>query len=66
VALVVPMDFDITRFGAASITATNDFEPVEKPPSYLMRLIRQIETALSPGVDAKRWAYGIADYEIVK
>jgi secreted trypsin-like serine protease len=66
VALVVPMDFDITRFGAASMTAANDFEPVEKPPSYLMRLIRQIETVLSPGADAKRWAYGIGDYEIVK
>jgi hypothetical protein len=37
------MDFDITRFGAASITPANDFEPVEKPPGYLMRLIRQIE-----------------------
>jgi secreted trypsin-like serine protease len=65
-ALVVPVEFDITHFGAASITAASDFEPVEKPPSYLMRLIRQIEAALSAQGDPKRWAYGIADYEIIK
>jgi hypothetical protein len=42
---------------------------VETPPGYLMRLIRQIEVALSAGdarlADPKRWAYGLAEYEIV-
>jgi len=42
----------------------------ETPPGYLMRLIRQIEVALS-GADArladpKRWAYGLAEHEVMK
>lgn len=70
VALVVPMEFDITRFGAGSAAATNAFDPVAKPPSYLMRLIRQLDTALSGGdaklADLKGWAFGVAEYEIAK
>ena len=70
VALLVPTEFDITRFGAGSAAATNAFDPVARPPSYLMRLIRQIDTALSGGdaklADLKSWAYGVAEYEIVK
>jgi secreted trypsin-like serine protease len=70
VALVVPMEFDITRFGAGSAAAKGSFDPVERPPGYLMRLIRQIELALAGSdaklADPKRWAYGMAAYEIVK
>lgn len=70
VALVVPVEFDITRFGAGSAAATGSFEPVETPPGYLMRLIRQIDVALSGSearlADPKRWAHGVAEYEIVR
>jgi hypothetical protein len=73
--LVVPEDFDIKRFAAAPSVVTKGFQPVSEPPSYFMRLIRQIEQALSSsartagGVQAdqlKQWAYGITEYEIVQ
>ena len=53
-----------------SLIAGGVCRAVAKPPSYLMRLIQQIDTALA-GADAKladlqRWAYGVAEYEIVR
>ena len=73
-ALVVPEDFDIKRFAASEVVLTKGFAPVNDPPSYLMRLIRQIETALrqraKTGVgvadELRRWGYAVAEYEIVK
>lgn len=72
-ALVVPEDFDILRFAASPAVLAKGFQPVSEPPSYLMRLIRQIELALSAGTRAgggsepqKHWGYAIADYEIVR
>ena len=45
------------------------FVPVKESPSYLMRLVRQIETALSGSeprlADLKRWGFAVAEYEIV-
>lgn len=73
-ALVMPEDFDIERFAASPPVLTKGFQPVSEPPSYLMRLIRQIEAALSlsarAGGTAKealnRWGYTIVEYEIVR
>jgi secreted trypsin-like serine protease len=73
-ALAVPENFDITRFAAQSEVLAKGFRPVNDPPSYLMRLIRQIETALDAGAgdgaagasDLRRWGYALAEYEIVR
>ena len=68
-AVVVPAEFDIRRFAAGASVVANAFEPIKAPPSYLMRLIRQIETALSSEkaqlADLKQWAYSVIEYEIV-
>jgi secreted trypsin-like serine protease len=73
-ALVVPEDFDIERFIVSPQQITKGFAPVNDPPSYLMRLIRQIETALNArgragatrADELKRWGYAVAAYEIVR
>lgn len=73
-AVVVPEDFEIQRFATATAVLTKGFQPINEPPSYLMRLIRQIETALSlsgdpggaPRDELNRWGYAMAEYEIVR
>jgi len=73
-AVVAPEDFDIERFAADKAVIGKGFQPVLDPPSFLMRIIRQIEVALSRGArsggserdELKRWGYAIASYEIVK
>ena len=73
-ALVVPDDFDIERFIVPPRQIAKGFAPVNDPPSFLMRLIRQVETALTPrgrsgstaADELNRWAYTIAEYEIVR
>lgn len=73
-ALVVPEDFNIERFAADRQTISKGFAPRNDPPSYLMRVIRQVEAALaardksaSPGADGlSRWGYAVAEYEIVR
>jgi hypothetical protein len=73
-AVVAPEDFDIERFAADKALVGKGFQPVIDPPSFLMRIIRQIEVALSRGArsgvsegdELKRWGYAIASYEIVK
>jgi secreted trypsin-like serine protease len=73
-ALVVPEEFEIERFIADKATITKGFAPRNDPPSYLMRLIRQIEGALAArgragvgsGDELKRWGYALAEYEIVR
>lgn len=71
VALAVPEGFDIERFAASQAVRDQGFQPANAPASYLMRLIRQIETALaargnSGGSDADmpNWGYGLAEYDI--
>ena len=46
-ALVVPEDFDIERFIVPPGQLAKGFAPVNEPPGYLMRLIRQIELAIA-------------------
>jgi secreted trypsin-like serine protease len=70
-ALVVPQDFDVGRFAAATAHLSRGFQAVNDPPSYLMRVIRQVEMALSlrtrSGEDElKRWGYAVGEYEIVR
>jgi secreted trypsin-like serine protease len=73
-AVVVPEEFDIERFAADKLVVNKGFQPVNDPPSFLMRIIRQIEVALtvrarSGGSDRdelKRWGYALTSYEIVK
>ena len=71
-ALVVPEDFDIDRFVAAATRVERGFQPVNDPPTYLMRMIRQIETALGSSTrgggddELKKWGYTMAEYEIVR
>jgi hypothetical protein len=73
-ALVVPEGFDIERFAADKAVLSKGFAPVNDPPSYLMRIIRQIEAALSlrakagvsAGEELKRWGYAMVEYEIVR
>jgi secreted trypsin-like serine protease len=73
-AIVVPEDFDIERFAADKVVVSKGFQPVNDPPSFLMRIIRQIEVALAQRArtgggerdELTRWAYAIASYEIVK
>lgn len=77
VALVTPEGFDIERFAAAADRLGKGFKPVEEPTSYLMRLVRQIETTINPeatrsgggaaaaqAVTADGWAWGTATYVI--
>ena len=72
-ALVVLQDFAIERFAAGLAVRSKGFQPVNDPPNYLMRLIRQIETVLmgraklgGAGADLPDWGYGLAEYEIVR
>jgi len=71
-ALVVPPDFEIERFVADAARLERGFQSVNDPPSYLMRIIGQIQAALpsstrAEGGDAlKGWGYAVQDYEIVK
>ncbi len=73
-AVVVPEDFDIERFAADKVVVSKGFQPVNDPPSFLMRILRQIEVALSLRArsggserdELKRWGYAITSYEIVK
>jgi hypothetical protein len=67
-ALVVPDDFDTKRFAAEPSVLAKGFQPVQAPPSYLMRLIRQIEKARR-GKDEKptdigNWGYHVIDYDV--
>jgi hypothetical protein len=39
--------FDIERFATGLPVRGKGFQPVNDPPNYLMRLVRQIETALA-------------------
>jgi len=74
VALVVPEDFELARFAAEKTVLSKGFAPVNDPPSYLMRIVRQIETALAlrakagvaGGDELKRWGYSTVEYEIVR
>ena len=75
IALVVPEDFEIERYAAERHELTKGFVPRNDPPSYLMRVIRQIETAIaararavgaSPTAELARWGYQVVEYEIVK
>ncbi len=77
IALVAPEGFDIERFAASAERRDKGFKPVEEPASYLMRFIRQIETAVRPaetrsggGTAAKSsidgWAWGSTTYTIEK
>ena len=73
-AVVVPEEFDIERFAANKVVVSKGFQPVNDPPSFLMRIIRQIEVALAARARAggndrdelKRWGYALTSYEIVK
>jgi hypothetical protein len=73
-ALVAPDDFEVGRFAAEKSVLIKGFAPVDDPPSYLMRIIRQIETAVasrtkagvSSGEELKRWGYATVEYEIVR
>jgi hypothetical protein len=73
-ALVAPEDFEIERFAADKTVIRKGFEPVSDSPSYLMRLIRQIESVLAIRIRAgataqqelQRWGYAIAEYDIVR
>jgi secreted trypsin-like serine protease len=72
-ALVVPDDFDIGAFAAEATELTKGFVPRNDPPSYLMRVIRQIETeiaarstrAATPSAELQRWGYAVTEYEIM-
>lgn len=75
ITLVAPEDFDIQRVAADRETVAKGFAPRSDPPSYLMRLIRQIEIATglrarsgSGGAtdELARWGYAVAEYEIVR
>ena len=74
VALVVPADFEVARFAAEKTVLNKGFVAVNDPPSYLMRIVRQIETALAlrakagaaAGDELKRWGYATVEYEIVR
>lgn len=73
IAIVVPDDFDVGRYIVTPQQLAKGLAPVPEPPSYLMRFIRQIELAIEArsrtGADAdelRRWAYAVAEYEIVR
>jgi hypothetical protein len=73
-ALVVPEDFEMARFAAERTVISKGFAAVNDPPSYLMRIVRQIETALAlrtktgaaAGEELKRWGYATVEYEILR
>jgi Trypsin/Domain of unknown function (DUF4384) len=73
-AVVAPEEFDLERFAANNAVVSKGFQPVDHPPSFLMRLIRQIEVALAARARAggserdelQRWGYALTRYEIVK
>jgi hypothetical protein len=73
-ALVVPKEFDVERFAASAAVLTKGFQPVNDPPNYLMRVIRQIDLTLAPQANAapsgesklEGWGYGLANYEIAR
>jgi secreted trypsin-like serine protease len=73
-ALVVPDEFDVERFAAPKVVVSKGFQPINDPPSFLMRILRQIELALAARArggaaerdELKRWGYAKASYEIVK
>ena len=52
IALVVPEDFAIERYAAEPQEVTKGFVPRNEPQSYLMRVIRQIDTAISTRTQA--------------
>lgn len=72
-ALVVPAHFDIELFAASLEVRDRGFQPVADPPSHLMRVIYQMETALASDAgsaararELQRWAYAVTEYEIVR
>ncbi len=74
VALVVPDEFEIERFAAERHDLTKGFVPRNDPPSYLMRVIRQIERAIAArgsaggsgsAAELAEWGYQLVEYEIV-
>src|SRR5262245_48365948 len=73
-AVVAPEDFDLERFAANRAVVGKGFQPVNDPPGFLMRIIRQIELALAARARAggserdelQRWSYALTRYEIVK
>jgi secreted trypsin-like serine protease len=69
-AMVVPDGFDIERFAASGAVVGGGFASVGNAPSYLMRLIRQIEVTLGApgqgGTAQQAWGYGMTEYEIVR
>jgi Trypsin/Domain of unknown function (DUF4384) len=73
-AVVAPEEFDLERFAANKAVVSKGFQPVNDPPSFLMRVIRQIEVALaararsggSERAELQRWGYALTRYEIVK
>jgi hypothetical protein len=73
VALVAPANFDIEMFAAGLEVRAKGFQPVADPPSHLMRIIHQVETALASRAgsaarsrELERWGYAVAEYEIVR
>lgn len=73
-AVVAPEEFDLGRFAANNVVVSKGFQPVNDPPSFLMRLIRQIEVALAARArtggserdELQRWGYALTRYEIIK
>lgn len=74
VAIVAPRDFEIERFVADKATLTKGFEPRNDPPSYMMKVVRQVETTLYRARSSANkgsgtisgWGYAVTDYEIVQ
>jgi hypothetical protein len=73
-AMVVPESFEIERYAATKNVVQKGFAPVSDAPSYLMRVIRQIEIAVVSSAggaraasgELERWGYALAPYEIVR
>ncbi len=73
-AIVLPNDFDLERFAAGPDLVSKGFAPVDEAPSYLIRLIRQIEKRRSSSgrpdiaLDAtgSGWGFGMTEYEIAR
>jgi secreted trypsin-like serine protease len=71
-ALVVPQDFAIERFASIPTERSKGLVPVNKPVSYFMRLIQQVEGSLASAraggtsEPLKSWGYTAVDYEIVR
>lgn len=68
--LVLPSDFDIGRFLAEPGEITKGIVARPDPSSYLMRLIQQIEFAVTASgnagsTGAAQWGFTVLDYEIV-